>query len=170
MFQVRSILCLFVLAVSVLLVARAAPGDVASEEVMQALNAAKQQSTPGGMPDLDTAHEPAAKQKPKKAKSNKKKSNKKKSAKDWSKIDLNDIGDEWEEGDEEAELEHEYDRIQRVATEKASRASRVLKTGNSKKIKKYACVCLCVCVSVCVAAAAVLCLVCSVLHLLCILM
>jgi hypothetical protein len=43
---------------------------------------------------------------------------KKKSIKDWNKVDPDTISKEWEEDDEPEELEHEYERIQRIQQEK----------------------------------------------------
>ena len=40
-------------------------------------------------------------------------------AKDWGKVDMNDIEKEWEDGDDPEELEHEFERIQKIHASKA---------------------------------------------------
>jgi len=40
---------------------------------------------------------------------------KKRNTKDWSKVKMNDLEKEWEEGDDEEEREHEYEHSQKVA-------------------------------------------------------
>lgn len=147
MFSNRLLLSFLFSAAAVLLVTYAASDDLSSDDVMKIVNEAKlnggngpkmppgMPGMPGGMPDLPPSDPPA---KPKKAKREKKKktSNKKKSAKDWNKLDMNEMSEDWEDGDDENELEHEYDRIQRVAATKQQEASKVLQSGDSKKIKK----------------------------------
>ena len=46
---------------------------------------------------------------------------------------MKDISADWEEGDE---LEHEYERSQRIAKEKAKQASKIMPSGKPKDVKK----------------------------------
>jgi len=86
----------------------------------------------------EAAAKAAKKEKKKKALEEKKKlkSNKKKSAKDWNSLNVEEMSTEWEDGDEDAELEHEFERIQRIAAEKSKKASKVLQSGRQKDIQK----------------------------------
>jgi hypothetical protein len=125
-------LSLLLFAMTLFVATRADAGDIASDAVQDAINAAKFKAGP---PMPDTSSGPPKKQK-KKREVKKKTSTKKKSSKDWSKINVDEMGQDWEDGDDEDELEHEFERIQRIAGEKAARASKVIKSGDKKKIKK----------------------------------
>lgn len=46
-----------------------------------------------------------------------------KGAKDWKKVNLDKVDKDWEEGDEEVELENEYDRIKRIQQSKMPRVN-----------------------------------------------
>ena len=124
---------LFVLLViTVQITVSAHPGDGAPTDEM--LNAIKEAQESGLDLPLSSPPEPVKKEKQTKVR--KKKSAKKKSATDWNKLNINDMTEDWEVGDDEDELEHEYERIQRIAAEKAEKARKALKSGNQKKIKK----------------------------------
>mmetsp|Transcript_15637 Transcript_15637/g.26064 ORF Transcript_15637/g.26064 Transcript_15637/m.26064 type:complete len:236 (-) Transcript_15637:64-771(-) len=125
------VLPLLLVAVTVLVMVRGEAGEIASDAVQNAINEAVFKKGPP-MPDVTDT--PPKKEKKKRVVNKSK--NKKKSSKDWNKIDVNAMSEDWEDGDDEDELEHEYERIQRIAKEKAARASKVLKSGNNKKIKK----------------------------------
>ena len=55
---------------------------------------------------------------------------------DWDSLKLEDMSADWEEGDDEKELEHEYERTQRIAKEKAKKASKIMQSGRPKDVKK----------------------------------
>lgn len=46
-----------------------------------------------------------------------------KGAKDWKKVNLDKVDKDWEDGDEEVELENEYDRIKRIQQSKVPRVN-----------------------------------------------
>ncbi len=50
---------------------------------------------------------------------------KKKGTKDWNKVVIDDIEQEWEEDDEPEELEHEYERIQRITKERQKKVGKL---------------------------------------------
>jgi hypothetical protein len=61
---------------------------------------------------------------------------KKKSTKDWDKISEGDLEKDWEKGDEEFELEHEFERIQRIQAKKSQKMSSVLDSNDPAQISK----------------------------------
>ena len=72
------------------------------------------------------SHSKSEKQSKSKAKEKKlkeKSQSKVKGAKDWKKINLDEVDKDWEEGDEEVELENEYERIKRIQESKMPRVS-----------------------------------------------
>ena len=65
-----------------------------------------------------TIKEDAASEETSKVKTKTKKTSKKKSSKDWNKLKFNDLEKEWEDGDEDEELENEYERSERIMARK----------------------------------------------------
>ena len=65
------------------------------------------------------------------------KSKKKKTSKDWSRLDVQEMSSDWEAGDEQEELEHEYDRIQRVAQKKQQKMKKKMDSGRPEDIKRW---------------------------------
>lgn len=55
------------------------------------------------------------------------KKTKKKSSKDWNKVKFSDLEKEWEDGDEDEELENEYERSERIMARKQKENERKLK-------------------------------------------
>jgi hypothetical protein len=60
----------------------------------------------------------------------------KKSTKDWDKLSENDLEKNWEQGDDEQELEHEFERIQRIQAKKSQKVSTVLDSNDPAQISK----------------------------------
>jgi hypothetical protein len=60
----------------------------------------------------------------------------KKSTRDWDKLSENDLEKDWEKGDEEDELEHEFERIQRIQAKKSQKMSSVLDSNDPAQISK----------------------------------
>jgi hypothetical protein len=60
----------------------------------------------------------------------------KKSTKDWDKLSENELEKKWEEGDDEQELEHEFERIQRIQAKKSQKVSTVLDSNDPAQISK----------------------------------
>ena len=58
------------------------------------------------------------------------------SSQDWDSLKVEEMSADWEEGDDERELEHEYERTQRIAKEKAKKASKIMQSGKPKDFKK----------------------------------
>ena len=61
---------------------------------------------------------------------------KKKSTRDWDKLSENDLEKDWEQGDEEFELEHEFERIQKIQAKKSEKMSSVLDSNDPAQISK----------------------------------
>lgn len=60
----------------------------------------------------------------------------KKSTRDWDKISENDLEKDWEKGDDSFELEHEFERIQRIQAKKSQKMSSVLDSNDPAQIAK----------------------------------
>lgn len=63
------------------------------------------------------------------------KRNKKKTT-DWNKLSENELEKEWEKGDDSVELEHEFERIQRIQAKKSKKMSNVLDSNDPAQIAK----------------------------------
>mmetsp|Transcript_2458 Transcript_2458/g.2583 ORF Transcript_2458/g.2583 Transcript_2458/m.2583 type:complete len:195 (-) Transcript_2458:259-843(-) len=59
----------------------------------------------------------------------------KRTTKDWNKVDYNDVEKNWEEGDDPTELEHEYERIQKLQEMKAKEGPKI-DWNNKDEVKK----------------------------------
>jgi len=62
--------------------------------------------------------------------------NKKKTTKDWSKVDFNDVEKEWEGGDEEEELEHEFERQRKLNEKKQKEMGIAFDGSDPTKLRK----------------------------------
>jgi hypothetical protein len=74
-----------------------------------------------------TIKEDAASEETSKVKTKTKKTSKKKSSKDWNKLKFNDLEKEWEDGDEDEELENEYERSERIMARKQKENERKMR-------------------------------------------
>lgn len=61
---------------------------------------------------------------------------KKKSTKDWDKLSENELEKDWEKGDESIELEHEFERIQKIQAKKSKKMSNILDSNDPAQIAK----------------------------------
>ena len=61
----------------------------------------------------------------------------KKKSKDWNKVDMQKLEKHWEDGDDEEELEHEYERDKKIAAKKAKDKGSAFNPNDPESVQRF---------------------------------